>query len=250
MSHSGGPWHRPLPVTQSMMQRHRFVIRIALIAAVLLGVWELSRLFPNSIGDSMDEAHFTRNLLLLVLIASGLLTSRRFGFKESVRNIAVWTGIAAALLIGYVYYPALEEVFENVRAELIPGYPVNTGNGEMVFAKDRSGDFLIIGAANGEPVKFLVDTGASDIVLSPDDAQRIGVDTAKLVYDRTSETANGEGRGAAYTLGELQVGDMKLFNVPVTINQTKMHNSLLGMAFLSRMKSFEFRGSKLYLRWR
>lgn len=198
----------------------------------------------------MDEAYFTRTLVLAVLVASGLVYSRGFGLKESVRNIAIWTGISAVLVLGYIYYPAVEEVFGNVRSELVPGYPVNTSGGEMVFAKDRSGDFLIIGSANGKPVKFLVDTGASEIVLSPDDAQRIGVDTSKLVFDRTSETANGLGHGAAYTLGELQIGDMKLFNVPVSINQAKMHNSLLGMAFLSQMKSFEFRGRKLYLRWR
>jgi aspartyl protease family protein len=232
------------------MGRYRFLIGIALVAAILLGVWELSRLFPNSIGDSMSEAYFTRALLILILVASGVISSRRFGLKESARNIAIWIGIAAVLLIGYSYYPDIEEVLGNVRAELVPGYPVNTTAGEMAFAKDRNGDFLIIGAANGEPVKFLVDTGASDIVLSPDDARRIGIDTSNLAFDRTYETANGEGRGAAYTLDELQIGDMKLFNVPVSINRAKMHNSLLGMTFLSRMKSFEFREHKLYLRWR
>jgi len=120
----------------------------------------------------------------------------------------------------------------------------------MVFAQDRGGDFLVIGSANETPVKFLVDTGASDIVLSPSDAERAGIDIARLKFDRTFETANGEGRGAAFTLDELQIGNMKLFNVPVSVNRATMQTSLLGMAFLSRMKSFEFRGRKLTLRWR
>jgi aspartyl protease family protein len=247
MSQSGGPWHRPQDQGAS---RYRVLIWIALVGAGAVGLWEMSRLFPDAITDSMDEAYFVRMLAVLVLVASGVVFSRRFSFRESARNIAIWMGIAAVLVLGYTYYPQLQDVADNARSELIPGYPVNISANEMVFSKDRNGDFLIIGSANTAQVKFLADTGASDIVLSPEDAQRAGIDTSKLSFDRTYETANGEGRGAAAMLDTLQIGDMKLFDVPVSINRAKMRTSLLGMAFLSRMKSFEFRDRKLTLRWR
>ncbi len=249
MAQSQGPWHRP-EVTQQRGRRYRFLVWIALVAIGAFGFWELSRLFPNALTNSTDQAYFTRNLAVLVLAASGIVYGGRFGLRESVRNIAIWTAIFAVVVIGYVYYPDVEAMFGNVRSELVPGYPVNTGPNEMVFAQDRGGDFLVIGSANETPVKFLVDTGASDIVLSPSDAERAGIDIARLKFDRTFETANGEGRGAAFTLDELQIGNMKLFNVPVSVNRATMQTSLLGMAFLSRMKSFEFRGRKLTLRWR
>lgn len=247
MSQSGGPWHRPQAQDSS---RYRRLIWIALVCAGAAGLWELSRLFPDAITNSMDQAYFIRMLAVLALVASGVVFGRRFSFRESVRNIAIWMGIAAVLVLGYTYYPQIEDAASNARSELIPGYPVNVNANEMVFSKDRDGDFLIIGSANATPVKFLVDTGASDIVLSPQDAQRAGIDTSRLAFDRTYETANGEGRGAAATLDTLQIGDMKLFNVPVSVNRAKMRTSLLGMAFLSRMKSFEFRDRKLILRWR
>lgn len=249
MSHSGGPWARP-PSGNRNSSPARFWIWIGVVAAGALGIWELSRLFPSSITNTTDQAYFVRYLAILVLIASGIVYGRRFSAKESLRNIAIWIGIAAVLVLGYTYYPQIRELSGEAQSELIPGYPVNTGTGEMTFSKNRDGEFLIIGDANATTVRFLVDTGASDIVLSPDDAQRIGIDTSKLLFDRTYETANGEGQGAAVTLDTLQIGPLKLFNVPVSINRTKMRNSLLGMSFLERMKSFEFRGRKLTLRWR
>jgi aspartyl protease family protein len=248
MSQPGGPWHRP-PAKVPRTRRTRFLIWIGIVGAGGLGIWELSRLFPGSLTDSWDQAYFFRALAVLVLVASGVAYGR-YSLKESARNITIWLGIAAVLLLGYTYYPQIEDAAGNARSELIPGYPVSTSASEMVFSKDRGGEFLVIGDANATTVKFLVDTGASDIVLSPDDAQRIGIDVSKLRFDRTYETANGEGQGAAYTLDSLQIGPLKLFNVPVSINGAKMRNSLLGMSFLERMKSFEFRGRKLYLRWR
>jgi aspartyl protease family protein len=249
MSQSQGPWHSP-PPDQPKAPRYRFLIWIALVAAGWFGLWELAKMFPDSHPDSMDQGYFVRNVAILALVASGVVYGNRFRFKESVRNIAIWMGVFAVILLGYAYYPQIEDAIGNARSELVPGYPVNTGKGEMVFSKDRNDEFLVIGSANGTSVKFLVDTGASEIVLSPEDAARIGIDTSRLVFDRTTETANGVGHGAASMLDTLQVGDMKLFNVPVSVNRTGMRNSLLGMAFLSRMKSFEFRGRNLYLRWR
>jgi aspartyl protease family protein len=248
MSQSGGPWHRP-PANVPRTRRTRFLIWIALVGAGGFGIWELSRLFPGSLKDSADQAYFLRYVAVLALVASGVVYGR-YSLKESARNIAIWIGIAAILVLGYTYYPQIEDAAGNARSELIPGYPVNTTASEMVFSKDRNGEFLVIGDAHATTVKFLVDTGASDIVLSPDDAQRIGIDISKLRFDRNYETANGEGQGAAYTLDTLQIGPLELFNVPVSINRAKMRNSLLGMSFLDRMKSFEFRGRKLYLRWR
>lgn len=249
MSQTNGPWHQPEP-NEPPCHRYRFLIRIAVVAAGWFGLWELSEMFPDSHRDSMEQGYFIRNIAILTLVASGVVYGNRFRFKETVRNIAIWMGVFAVILLGYAYYPQIQDALGNARSELVPGYPVETGKGEMVFSQDRDGEFLVIGKANGTTVKFLVDTGAGEIVLTLEDATRIGIDASRLKFDRTYETANGEGRGAAYTLDTLQVGDRTLFNVPVSVNRASMRNSLLGMAFLSRMKSFEFRGRRLYLRWR
>ena len=86
-------------------------------------------------------------------------------------------------------------------------------------------------------------------MLSPIDAGRLGIDLSGLNFNRPSETANGVGYGASYTLPELTVGGVTLSNLPVEVNHAGMHSSLLGMSFLKRMKSFEVRGRKLIIRW-
>jgi aspartyl protease family protein len=124
---------------------------------------------------------------------------------------------------------------------------VETGDRELVVSQDPDGGFYLMGQVNGQAVRFLVDTGASEIVLSPADARRIGVDPASLVFDHPSETANGVGYAAPFVADSLAVGPIRLENVPVAINQAPMSSSLLGMSFLKRLESFRVSGRKLYL---
>ena len=117
-----------------------------------------------------------------------------------------------------------------------------------MLGQDASGGYSVIGEVDGQKVNFMVDTGASDIVLSPADAKRLGVDEAKLDFARQFETANGIGQGAAYTVSSLVVGPITFHKVEVSINRAPMSSSLLGMAFLKRLKSFEVKDGRLYLR--
>jgi aspartyl protease family protein len=105
-----------------------------------------------------------------------------------------------------------------------------------------------MGQVNGQAVRFLVDTGASETVLSPADAKRIGVDTAGLAFDHPSETANGVGYAAPLTADSLAVGTIRFENVPMLVNQAPMSSSLRGMSFLKRLESFKVSGRKLYLK--
>ena len=113
--------------------------------------------------------------------------------------------------------------------------------------RSEGGGFYVVGQADGVQVRFAVDTGASDIVLSPDDAHRIGVDPSTLKFSAPSETANGVGYGAPIVVKSLTVGPIRLTNVPVTVNQAPMSASLLGASFLRRLSSFEIRGDQLFL---
>ena len=128
-------------------------------------------------------------------------------------------------------------------------YPVPTGEREMVISESPGGSYMVYGKVNGTPVPFLIDTGASDIVLSPGDARRIGIDVDGLDFAHVYETANGQGRGAPYRVASLQVGDIVLHDVAVSINQAPMQSSLLGAAFLRKLKSFGFGDHQMVLRW-
>ncbi len=163
---------------------------------------------------------------------------------------AIWAAIVLPLLVAVAYRAELTDAALRVRGALIPSYAVASGGRELTLTRDQDGAYYAVGRVNGRPVTFLVDTGASDVVLSPADAGRLGVDTAGLTYGGVYETANGQGRGAAYKAASLQVGPIAFTHVALSINQAPMRSSLLGMSFLRRLQSFRFEGDRLILRAR
>ena len=96
-------------------------------------------------------------------------------------------------------------------------------------------------------LRFVIDTGSSDIVLSPADAQRLGLDLSAIKFSSANETANGVGHSAPFTAMKLTVGPFEMQNVPMQINQQPMSASLLGMPFLQRLKSYEVHGDRMTL---
>jgi aspartyl protease family protein len=97
-------------------------------------------------------------------------------------------------------------------------------------------------------VRFLIDTGTSSVVLSPEDARRVGFDPAKLDYVRQLQTAAGTVRGAPVMLREVTLDSLRWYDVSAIVNQTPMSTSLLGMSALGRLSGYEFRRELLILK--
>jgi aspartyl protease family protein len=123
------------------------------------------------------------------------------------------------------------------------------GGLEYVVEADSSGHYLIEATVNGAPVTFLVDTGASDIVLTLDDARRVGLRPRSLEYTQRFATANGEVRGAPVVLREVRIGQARLFDVSASVNEAALDVSLLGMSFLEQLSGYEVERGRLILRW-
>jgi aspartyl protease family protein len=227
--------------------RIRLVIVLGVALALGAGVWGLTRLFPAQMARA-DWPTVSYQIAFLALISLSLF-SRGLKLGETVRYIAIWSAVFAALAVGYAYRGEMLGVALRLRSELLPAYAVSGGPHELVLTQDADGGYSVMGQVNGQAVHFAVDTGSSDIVLAPADAARLGIDIGKLDFARHFETANGVGDGASYTAQNLAVGPIKLTNVPMSINRAPMSTSLLGMAFLKRMQSFEVKDGRLYLRW-
>jgi aspartyl protease family protein len=183
------------------------------------------------------------------VIAGSFRFLRRVGIKQAGRNVVLWFGVVVIVALAYMLKDPFNSTLLRMRAEMVPGYAAQTGAHELTINADEDGDFDVFGQVNGATVRFTVDTGASEIVLSPADAKRAGINTAALIYSSEYETANGTGHGAAVILGKLAIGPIVFFNVPAAVDQTAMHSSLLGMTFLRRIQSFEFAKDKLVLRY-
>lgn len=248
MQDENDPWKRDSD-EQSSGSSLGFVLWVGLLVSVGLGIWLLSSLFPGQLSTDGDSSlEIVRLVGLLALVSSGLLLVRRINVGEVVRNIAVWVGLAALVMVGYSFRAELEQIYYRVSGELVPSRAVSLGEDELVIAESTDGHFYIDGRANGQRVRFLIDTGASGVTLSPRDASRIGVDLDRLQFTQRFETANGIGFGAAYRLDSMSMGPFVFTDVPVSINSAEMGTSLLGMSVLERLDSFEFRDGKLYLR--
>jgi aspartyl protease family protein len=248
MSDDRGPWGEDSE-DQEPGSSLGSILWIGLLSAIGLGVWALFALLPGS--SSFDEDLYPNLVYLVAILAfvsSGIIFTRRFNFSEVARNIAVWTGLAALLLIGYTYRTEIKGVFYRVAGELVPGQGISITENELIIVANRDGHYYVNGTANGKTIRFMVDTGASEVTLSPQDASRIGIDMPRLRFTQKFHTANGIGFGARYWLDSLSIGSFELGTTVVSINKSEMSHSLLGMSFLERLKSFEFRDGKLYLR--
>ena len=116
------------------------------------------------------------------------------------------------------------------------------------IAKGRDGHYWAEADVNGSRVRFLVDTGASAVALTPADAQRLGIAVEKLDYTHKVVTASGQTRAASVKLGRVSVAGARLDNVDALVIEDGLESSLLGMTYLGRLASFEATRSALILR--
>ena len=100
---------------------------------------------------------------------------------------------------------------------------------------------------NGAFIDFVVDTGATDIVLSERDARRAGFTPSELDYIGRAQTANGEVRIAPVRIDRFAVGGIEDVGVRAVVNEGDLDGSLLGMSYLQRFSSGEISGGRLVL---
>lgn len=210
----------------------------------------LTRIFPEAMRTQDDWSNVAYFSALLVVVTAGALRAVQGGLVRHLRHAAIWVALAAVAALGFAYREELAGVPRHLQLAFSTGRAVTVGDHELEIPQDDQGAFEVIGRVDGQPVRFLIDTGASDTVLSPADARRLGIDPGKLRYDEEAETANGRGYAAPYVVRRLEVGPIALENFRVAINQAPMNGSLLGLSFLNRLASFEIHGRKLFLKWR
>jgi len=193
-------------------------------------------------------------LALLIYLGGSLLRGYRGGFTGALRDAVLWALFALVLIAGYSYRDQLGPVANRVASELLPGTPfqVEPGNGKsptVRIRKQRDGQFIAKAMANKASLNMIIDTGASVVVLTQSDAQKAGIDVTALSYSVPMQTANGITMGARIKLSSVSVGTIALRNVDALVAKPgSLRESLLGMSFLSRLRSYEFSGDFLTLR--
>ncbi len=123
------------------------------------------------------------------------------------------------------------------------------GGDSRITAIPKSGDghFWATALVNEKAVRFLIDTGATEVVLTPADARRLGYDASNLTYDQKVLTANGQTQAALVTLTTVGVGHSEVANVDALVVKDGLSTSLLGMSYLGRLSRIEATPSSLVL---
>jgi clan AA aspartic protease (TIGR02281 family) len=119
----------------------------------------------------------------------------------------------------------------------------------LVYHADSHGQFSFTAAVNGALVRFLVDTGADLVMLTPEDARAVGINPKALAFNRRALTANGEVRIAPVVVREIRIEQLSIDNVVAAVQEQNLKQSLLGLSFLKRLKSFEMREGVLTISW-
>ena len=127
------------------------------------------------------------------------------------------------------------------------GQQVNELNQSVELTRDASGYFYADVRINGAPIHMLVDTGATDIALSRDDAQMAGIPTSIGMNDVIGRGADGASKGEAVTLDHVSLGDKQVDRLPAIVLNSG-NQSLLGQSFLNKFASVTIQGDKMVLR--
>jgi aspartyl protease family protein len=200
---------------------------------------------PLSSGDMVSLVY---KIGLVVLVGGAVLAMFRQNFSQALTQALMWVVIGFALVLGYTYRFELHDVGDRVMAELMPGRAVSHGH-TVELARAGSGDFRVGTEVNSVRLPMVLDTGASSVVLTHEDAKKAGLPTEFIKYAINVETANGHTLAAPITLDRLAVGSIVERQVPALIAQPgQLKTSLLGMSFLNRLQSWEVRGGRLLMR--
>lgn len=189
---------------------------------------------------TVDPARAVYLILLGSVLIAGIFSMYRSRPGTALRHAAIWVLIFAGAVIVYGFSAELQ-------GQLMPRVAQQGADGTLTLRRSRDGQFHARLMIEGTRVSALVDTGASDLVLTREDARRIGFDPEALAYTRRAMTANGVVRGAPVRLDTVRLGPFAARDVPAVVNGGVLGTSLLGMAFLDRFAGFEVRGDTLTL---
>ena len=191
----------------------------------------------------MDDFDFARLTYLVVLgsaVVFWFFAVNRSSTNKVLQQAMIW----GFLFIGVI---AAYGLWDDVRRTSVPQQMVSIEGGQIELPLSADGHYYLTADVNGAFIDFVVDTGATDIVLSEADARRAGFTTSELDYIGRAQTANGEVRIAPVRIDRFAVGGIEDVGVRAVVNEGDLDGSLLGMSYLQRFNSVEISGGRLVL---
>lgn len=217
---------------------------IIIFALVLIG---LNKAFPGTLSQDDNLMHFLYLMALLSVLSLGFFSGVQGSAGQILKQIAAWIGIAAVVIAGYSYREEFLGVATRMKSELMPMEAASIDDRTVQLRATHNGHFNVSALVDGRKINFLVDTGASSVALTPQDAKRLGYNSKKLKFTQPVNTANGITYVAPIQLRVIKIGDIVVSNVRATVHKDGLDQSLLGMSFLGRLNSITVNKNTLVL---
>lgn len=178
--------------------------------------------------------------LLLVAVAGWFVASNRQSLNKVAQQTAIWLFIFLGAIVAV-------GLWMDIRDDILPQHSVAMDGQTIEVPRAADGHYYLTVEVNGMPLRFVVDTGASQVVLTQEDAARVGVDLETLIYSGRASTANGVVETAPVRLDHVALGGIEDRDVRAVVNRGAMEQSLLGMSYLGRYARIEIAGGTLVL---
>ncbi len=190
--------------------------------------------------NSFEVGRLSYLLLLGAMLVFWLFVRDRKRLGAKLQALMAW----ALIFIGVI---AAVGLWDDIRSTVIPQQSVISDTNTIILPRAPDGHYYVTLDINDTAIRFVVDTGASDIVLTRNDAQRAGIDLDGLAFLSQANTANGVVRTAPTRLKTVTLGPVMDQNVTALVNSGDMRTSLLGMRYLQRFERLEIQSDRMVL---
>jgi aspartyl protease family protein len=188
-------------------------------------------------GDTLARLAYLG--LILAALMGWMMVEFRQRMGQALRMSMAWGLIFVGVMAGY-------GLWQDIRQDIMPVQAVHQ-DGVVEVPRAADGHYYLSLRINGEEVPFMVDTGASGLVLSLEDAGRLGIEAESLLFLGEASTANGVVRTAQVTLPLVELGPFRNEKFRAYVTEGEMDGSLLGMDYLGQFR-MEFAGDRMILR--
>lgn len=177
--------------------------------------------------------------LLVAVIGGWFFIQNRRNLSKMLQQALIWV----FLFVGVIVAVGL---WQDIRNMSFPRQAV-LSNEQIELPRAPDGHYYLIADVNGAAIRFVVDTGATDIVLRRQDALSAGIDPDTLTFWGEAMTANGPVKTAPIRLEQISIGPITDSEVRAWVNSGQMETSLMGMSYLQRFSKIEITPGSLVL---
>jgi len=226
-------------------------IAVAVLVAIIVAAGVYYIVVSPVSPEEVDLDQTGPRLVALSVLALVFMASLVFGqpkVRDILQGVVFWGGLLAVLVVGYTFRSDLIQAGYRVLGSLAPGLAVNQPDGTILVVRGTAGHFHLEAQVDGAPVRFLLDTGASAVVLTFQDARQAGFKEDELSFSVPVSTANGRTLVAPVRIRDIRIGDTRFENIRAFVARDgSLETSLFGMTALNRLKSWRIEGDRLIM---